>query len=110
MKETAMQTLISKLQTEISELNKKIDKYSNDTGVYTGHKYGLDQALSVAESLLDMEKNQMGYPEKVVRIGFSLGMDYYCNPNSWDKVSSRQKLENLLNEPKTFIDNYTQNL
>jgi hypothetical protein len=56
---TAMQTLISKLKTEISELNKKIDKYSNDTGVYTGHKYGLDHALSVAESLLEMEKQQL---------------------------------------------------
>lgn len=56
---TAMQTLISKLKTEISELNKKIDKYSNDTGVYTGHKYGLDQALSVAEELLEMEKKRI---------------------------------------------------
>ena len=63
---TAMQTLISKLKTEISELNKKIDKYSNDTGVYTGHKYGLDHALSVAEELLEMEKEQRGYSEEEV--------------------------------------------
>jgi len=61
----------------------------------------------IDEELLEMEKNQMGYPEKVVRIAFSIGRDYYCEPNLWDKVSPAQKLENLLNKPETFIDNYT---
>ncbi len=75
---TAMQTLISKLKTEISELNKKIDKYSNDTGVYTGHKYGLDQALSVAESLLEMEKEQM---IEAFTEGNIFGADYFDGVN-----------------------------
>jgi hypothetical protein len=78
MKETAMQTLISKLQNEISELNKKIDKYSNVTGVYTGHKYGLDQALSVAESLLEMEKvERINLYDESYSLGLKHGKQMY---------------------------------
>ena len=56
---TAVQTLISQIENEIIELNKKIDKYPDSKDVYIGHKYGLDHALSVAESLLEMEKQQL---------------------------------------------------
>jgi len=55
---TAMQTLISQLQNEISELEKKIEKCSDNKNVYIGHKYGLNHALEIAESLLEMEKEQ----------------------------------------------------
>ena len=76
----AMQTLISKLQTEISELNKKIDKYPDGKDVYIGHKYGLDHALSVAESLLEMEKEQM--------IAFALFRDnYFENAETLDEFT-----------------------
>jgi hypothetical protein len=64
----------------------------------------------IDEELLEMEKNQIGYSEKVVRIAFALGMDYYCEPNAWDKVSPVQKLENLLNNPETFIEQRKNNL
>ena len=87
---TAMQTLISKLKTEISELNKKIDKYSNDTGVYTGHKYGLDQALSVAEELLEMEKEQI---TEAHTIGYIIGGgngDLY-NPKEYYNETFKQQ-------------------
>jgi hypothetical protein len=46
----------------------------------------------------------------VVRIAFALGMDYYCEPNAWDKVLPVQKLENLLNNPETFIEQRKNNL
>jgi hypothetical protein len=36
------------------------------------------------------------YSEEDVRDAFALGMDYYAEPNDWDKVTPKQKLENLL--------------
>jgi hypothetical protein len=36
------------------------------------------------------------YSEEEVRDAFALGMDYYAEPNDWDKVTPKQKLENLL--------------
>ena len=53
---TAVEKIISQLKNEISELEKKIEKYSEE--VYIGHKYGLDHALAITESLLEMEKDQ----------------------------------------------------
>jgi hypothetical protein len=38
------------------------------------------------------------YSEEDVRDAFALGMDYYAEPNDWDKVTPKQKLENLLNK------------
>jgi hypothetical protein len=45
----------------------------------------------------EMEAKQMYSKEEVIK-AHALGMDYYAEPNDWDKVTPKQKLENLLNK------------
>jgi hypothetical protein len=70
----------------------KIDVNSYERNLFIeGAKWQQEQAKQ-------MEKEHKRYSEFEVRTAFAIGMDYYCEPNSWDKVSPIQKLENLLNK------------
>jgi hypothetical protein len=44
-----------------------------------------------------LDAKQMYSKEEVIK-AHALGMDYYAEPNDWDKVTPKQKLENLLNK------------
>jgi hypothetical protein len=56
-----------------------------------------DYVLKIIEQAKEMEAKQMYSKEEVIK-AHALGMDYYAEPNDWDKVTPKQKLENLLNK------------
>jgi hypothetical protein len=53
--------------------------------------------LELFEQAKEMEAKEMYSKEEVIE-AHALGMDYYAEPNEWDKVTPKQKLENLLNK------------
>jgi hypothetical protein len=56
-----------------------------------------DDFDSLVKQAKEMEAKQMYSKEEVIK-AHALGMDYYAEPNGWDKVTPKQKLENLLNK------------
>jgi hypothetical protein len=56
-----------------------------------------DDFDSLVKQAKEMEAKQMYSKEEVIK-AHALGMDYYAEPNDWDKVTPKQKLENLLNK------------
>jgi hypothetical protein len=56
-----------------------------------------DDFDSLVKQAKEMEAKEMYSKEEVIE-AHALGMDYYAEPNDWDKVTPKQKLENLLNK------------
>jgi dsDNA-specific endonuclease/ATPase MutS2 len=99
---TAMQELrddlVKSLETGNEALNEIIDEKLREICQKVAQLTLESIIKRIDDELLEMEAKQKGYSEEDVRDAFALGMDYYAEPNDWDKVTPKQKLENLLNK------------
>jgi flagellar motor component MotA len=92
---TAMQELRDDLVLTLETGNEALNEI-NDPFIREACQKLVELTLNEIIKRIDDELLDKCYSEKEVRTAFAIGMDYYCELNSWDKVSPMQKLENLL--------------
>jgi hypothetical protein len=83
-------------QETLEEVDERLLRDHRDFEVEGDSSYQNGRLNGILEGLKYQAERM--YSEEEVRKAFALGMDYYAEPNDWDKVTPKQKLENLLNK------------
>jgi hypothetical protein len=81
-------------QETLEEVAERLLRDHRDFEVEGDSSYQNGRLNGILEGL--KYQSERMYSEEEVRKAFAIGMDYYSEPNVWDKVSPKQKLENLL--------------
>jgi hypothetical protein len=81
-------------QETLEEVAERLLRDHRDFEVEGDSSYQNGRLNGILEGL--KYQSERMYSEEDVRDAFALGMDYYAEPNDWDKVTPKQKLENLL--------------